>query len=163
MAREKVLGSLRSASPVLRWFGFLVLSFFMSPPSRRRFSRMSADQGKPKAQPQGRKTRFSFACAGRRSWMTKDTKKHKGDQEIRISARQFPRQFQIGTGLHPGVGRFCGVEAADPTELTGRPWDFPSVRKWDTLSLRITVGFVQVIARREDYIGQNKCRPTQYL
>jgi hypothetical protein len=38
---------------------------------------------------------------------------------------------------------------------------FPSVRKWDTLSLRITVGPVQVIARREDYRGQNKCRPTQ--
>ena len=72
------------------------------------------------------------------------------------------RQFQIGTGLHLWVGRLQGREAADPTELTGRPWDFPSVRKWDTLSLRITVGLVQVIARREDYIGQNKCRPTQH-
>jgi hypothetical protein len=59
--------------------------------------------------------------------------------------------FQIGTGLHPGVGRFRSREAADPKELAGRPKDFPSVRKWDTLSLRITVGFVQVIARREDY------------
>jgi hypothetical protein len=42
-------------------------------------------------------------------------------------------------------------EAADPARVTGRPRDFPSVRKWDTLSLRIAVGCVQVIASREDY------------
>jgi hypothetical protein len=47
-----------------------------------------------------------------------------------------------------------------PVGVTGRPRDFPSVRKWDSLSLRIAVGAVQVIARREDY-KDRRCRPTQ--
>ena len=69
---------------------------------------------------------------------------------------------QVCTEARAGLLVRGGGEAANPQEFTGRPGDFPSVRKWDSLSLRIAVSAVQVIARREDYIGQNRCRPTQH-
>ena len=62
-------------------------------------------------------------------------------------------QEKIGLGLehppHCGIdcGRLKHLESIRKQSVPG----FPSVRKWDTLSLRIAVGAVQVIARREDY------------